>query len=114
MTVTGETLVAELKNGEVREFTVTPQDAGLPVHDFEALKGGDAEYNAAALSDVLKGEKNAYRDVVLLNSAASLIVAGKTGDLEQGASIAAQAIDSGAARDVLARLVAASNIGIAK
>ncbi len=105
MTVTGETMVAELKDGTVREFIVTPEDAGLPVHDFEALKGGDAEHNAAALREVLDGARNAYRDVVLLNSAASLIVAGKTGDLEEGVMLAANAIDSGAAKRVLDRLV---------
>jgi anthranilate phosphoribosyltransferase len=110
MTVTGETLVAELKNGEVREFSVTPQDAGLDTHSFEDLKGGDAEYNAEALRDVLNGAKNAYRDIVLLNAAGSLIVAGKVSNLMEGAERAAQSIDSGAAKTVLERLVLTSNI----
>jgi anthranilate phosphoribosyltransferase len=110
MTVTGETLVAELKNGEVREFSVTPQDAGLDTHSFEDLKGGDAEYNAEALRDVLNGAKNAYRDIVLLNAAGSLIVAGKVSNLMEGAGRAAQSIDSGAAKTVLERLVLTSNI----
>ncbi len=109
MTVTGETLVAELKDGVVREFTVTPGDADLPVHEFEALKGGNAEHNADALREVLDGARNAYRDVVLLNSAASLIVAGKAGNLKEGVTLAANAIDSGAAKSVLDRLVIASN-----
>lgn len=111
MTVTGETLVAELKDGEIREFSVTPQDAGLETHSFEDLKGGDAKYNAAALRDVLNGAKNAYRDIVLLNAAASLIVAEKVNNLKEGAKLAANSIDSGAAKTVLEKLVLTSNDG---
>lgn len=111
MTVTGETLVAELKDGKIREFSVTPQDAGLETHSFEDLKGGDAKYNAAALRDVLNGAKNAYRDIVLLNAAASLIVAEKVNNLKEGAKLAANSIDSGAAKTVLEKLVLTSNDG---
>ena len=109
MTVTGDTNVAELKNGEIRTFTVSPQDAGLDTHTFEDLKGGDADYNAAALRKVLVGKPGAYRDVVLLNAAASLMVAGVTDDLKEGVALAATSIDSGKASQVLEKLVATSN-----
>ncbi len=109
MTVTGETLVAELKDGKVREVTVTPGDAGLGMHEFEQLKGGDAEHNAAALRVVLDGGQNAYRDIVLLNAAASLIVADKVTNLKDGAKMAAEAIDCGAAKRGLEKLIAVSN-----
>ncbi len=113
MTVTGKTQIAELKNGRIRTFAITPADAGLASYKFEDLKGGDAEHNAAALRDVLDGAQNAYRDIVLLNAAGSLIVADKASDLKHGVKIAADAIDSGKAKDVLERLVKASNPGAA-
>ncbi len=109
MTVTADTQVAELKDGIVRTFTVSPQDAGVGTYDFEELKGGDAEHNAAALREVLGGKKSAYRDVVLLNAAASLMVAGITDNLKAGAELAAQSIDNGMASIVLDKLVAISN-----
>ena len=109
MTVTGDTNVAELKDGEIRTFTVSPQDAGLDTHTFEDLKGGDADYNAAALREVLAGQKGAYRDVVLLNAAASLLVAGVASDLKEGVALAATSIDSGKANEVLQKLIATSN-----
>ena len=109
MTVTGDTNVAELKDGKIRTFTVSPKDAGLDTHTFEDLKGGDADYNAAALREVLAGKPGAYRDVVLLNAAASLMVAGIAADLKVGVALAATSIDSGKANDVLEKLVAISN-----
>ena len=109
LTTTGATHVCELSNGELKTFTVSPQDAGLPIASGEELKGGDPAYNAAALRAVLEGEKNAYRDIVLLNAAASLIVAEKVSNLKDGAAMAAQAIDSGAALDRLSKLVSVSN-----
>ncbi len=109
MTVTADTQVAELKDGKVRTFTVSPQDAGVGTYDFEELKGGDAEHNAAALREVLGGAKSAYRDVVLLNAAASLMVAGIADNLKTGAELAAQSIDSGKASEVLDKLVKISN-----
>ena len=109
ITTTGSTLVAELKDGEVRTFEITPEDAGLPRARLEDLKGGQPAENAAALRKVLAGEKNAYRDIVLFNAAASLIVAGKAGNLKDGVAMAATSIDTGAASDRLDRLVAASN-----
>jgi len=112
LTVTGETEVAEWKDGAVRRFTITPEDAGLARHDLSAIRGGDAEANAAALTGLLDGAKGAYRDVVLLNAAAGLVVADKAVDLAEGARLAAAVIDDGRAARALAELVAATNTPI--
>ena len=101
LTTTGPTEVAEWRDGAVRLFTVRPADAGLPEADISALRGGDAETNAAALSALLDGATGPYRDVVLLNAAAALVVAERAEDLRQGVGIAAASIDSGAARTAL-------------
>ncbi len=111
ITPAGTTWVAELKDGEVRTFEITPEDAGLSRHAFEDIRGGDAQVNAEALRGVLAGEKNAYRDAVLLNAGAALVVAGRAADIRQGAEMAAEAIDSGRAAATLARLVEISNSG---
>ena len=108
LSTTGPTLVAELKDGAVSTFEVTPEDAGLARASLDALKGGDAAVNAAALRDVLDGVAGAYRDIVLLNAGAALVVGGKADDLRAGVALAAQSIDSGAARAALERLIAAS------
>ncbi|ARU15722.1 anthranilate phosphoribosyltransferase [Croceicoccus marinus] len=80
---------------------VTPEDAGLPFHPLEAIRGGDADYNAAALRDLLAGAEGAYRDAVVLNAAAALIVAGEARTLYEGAEEAAEAIDKGLAKALL-------------
>jgi anthranilate phosphoribosyltransferase len=108
LSTTGPTLVAELKDGAVSTFEVTPEDAGLARASLDALKGGDAAVNAAALRDVLDGVAGAYRDIVLLNAGAALVVGGKADDLRAGVALAAKSIDSGAARAALERLIAAS------
>ena len=105
----GETKVAAIENGKVRTFTIKPEDAGLKPHSTEEIKGGDAAHNAKALRTVLAGEKNAYRDTVLLNAGAALVVAGLAANLADGAKLAATIIDSGKATDRLDRLVAISN-----
>jgi anthranilate phosphoribosyltransferase len=109
LTTTGETEVAEWKDGTVRRFTVTPEDAGLPRADLAALRGGDAEENALALRALLDGATGAYRDIVLLNAAAALIVADRAADLAEGAALAAAVIDDGRAAKALADLVEATN-----
>lgn len=109
LTTTGETEVAEWKDGAVRRFTVTPEDAGLPRASLDALRGGDAEENAAALRALLDGAKGAYRDIVLLNAAAALVVADRAADLAEGAVMAAAVIDDGRAAKALADLVEATN-----
>lgn len=104
LTTTGPTEVAEWKDGAVRRFEVTPEDAGLPRADLESLRGGDAETNAAALTALLAGQTGPYRDVVLLNAAAALVVADKASDLKEGVALAAAAIDDGRAAGALAGL----------
>jgi anthranilate phosphoribosyltransferase len=109
ITVTGPTAVCALENGRIRSFEVTPEDAGLPRADGEALKGGDAVANAVALRGVLEGKPGAYRNVALLNAAAAFIVAGKAKDLKEGVALGARSLDGGAALERLNRLVAVSN-----
>jgi anthranilate phosphoribosyltransferase len=109
MTLTGPTHVAELKDGRVREFEVTPEDAGLSRQSAAALKGGDGAANAATMRHLLAGTQGPLRDFVLLNAAAALIVAGRASDLKQGVLRAAQAIDSGKAQAALDKLVAVTN-----
>lgn len=106
LTVTGPSQVAQLKDSSVSTFTVTPEDAGLSLHDAADLKGGEPEDNAKALSSLLEGMPGAYRDIVLLNAAAALIVAGKAADLKGGVAQAGAAIDSGKARDTLEKFAA--------
>lgn len=104
LTVTGPSQVAELKDSRVSTFEITPQDAGLPIHGAAALKGGDPKDNAKALSDLLNGTSGAYRDIVLLNASAALLIADKVSDLKAGAALAAEAIDSGKAQKTLEAL----------
>ena len=109
LTTTGSTFVAELKDGSVNCFEVTPQDAGLAQASPQDLAGGDAEENAKAIDDVLSGAPSPFRDIVVLNGAAALVVAGKAEALLDGAKLAVEAIDSGAARKSLDDLVRISN-----
>ena len=109
LTTAGTTTVAEYKDGRLVEFEVEPEQAGVKPARLEQLKGGEPAHNAALTRDLLGGAQGPLRDVVLLNSAASLIVAGRAASLRQGAELAAQSIDSGAAREVLEKLVAMTN-----
>ena len=109
MTTTGPTFVAALENGAIRRFTVTPEEVGLPVSRPEDLKGGDPEHNAAQLRAVLDGARIPYRDVGLLNAAAAFVIADQAANLRDGVERAARALDSGAARATLERLVQVSN-----
>ncbi len=109
ITTTGPTRVAELKDGKIRSFEVQPGDAGLPPAKLEDLTGGDATVNAAAIRNVLAGEPGPFRDIVLLNAGAALIVGGKAANLREGAERAALAIDTGAAAQALDKLVAVTN-----
>jgi anthranilate phosphoribosyltransferase len=109
LTTTGATDVAEVKDGKVTVFEVTPADAGLPPAKLSDLKGGDAKFNAAAIRDVLAGKKMPLRDIAVLNAAAALIVAGKATNLPDGAALAIHSIESGAAKQALERLVAITN-----
>ncbi len=99
LTITGVSWVAALEtDGQVKEVELHPEDAGLPVHPFEDIVGGSPEDNAVAFSALLDGAPSAYRDAVLLNAAAALVVADKVADLRDGVRLAAESIDSGAAR----------------
>jgi anthranilate phosphoribosyltransferase len=109
LTTTGSTDVAEVKGGTVTVFEVTPADAGLPPAKLSDLKGGDARHNAEAIRAVLGGKKSPFRDIVVLNTAAALIIGGKAASLTDGAALAVHAIESGAAKAALDRLVAVTN-----
>jgi anthranilate phosphoribosyltransferase len=109
ITTSGPTSVAALENGKIRTFEIAPQDPGLPLAKPEALRGGDAEHNAKALLEVLKGKAGAFRDVAIFNAAAALVVAGKAKDLKEAAGLARKSIDSGEAEGRLDRLIAVSN-----
>ncbi|MCB1399221.1 MAG: anthranilate phosphoribosyltransferase [Rhodobacteraceae bacterium] len=106
LSIAGISWVAALENGTVHEFEVHPEDAGLPVHPFEDLVGGEPAENAAAFHALLDGAQSAYRDAVLLNAAAALLLAGRAADLKEGAARAAESLDSGAAKGKLAALKA--------
>ena len=99
LTITGVSWVSALENGQVTDFEIHPEEAGLPIHPFEDIIGGTPEENARDFNALLDGVQSAYRDAVLLNSAAALVVADVATDLKQGVEMARTSIDSGAARD---------------
>jgi anthranilate phosphoribosyltransferase len=105
MTTTGETSVAEYREGQVRLFTITPEAVGLPRAALADLTGGTPSENARALRGMLAGEPGPYRDVVLLNAAAAFLVEEKVETLRQGVEMAAQVVDDGRALAALDRLV---------
>ena len=98
------TKVSALENGTVRDFELGPEDAGLPVHPFEAILGGTPAENAASFRALLDGAQGAYRDAVLLNAAAALMVADRAASLKEGVEIARTSLDSGAAKAKVATL----------
>src|SRR4051812_12370196 len=105
----GATTVASLENGKVTLFEIRPEDVGLALAKPEQLRGGDADSNATAVKDVLKGKKGPFRDVALLNAAAAIVVAGKAKDLKEAVAVAIKSLDSAEAEGRLDRLVAISN-----
>jgi anthranilate phosphoribosyltransferase len=106
MTITGISWVSALEeDGTIRDVELHPEDAGLPVHPFEAIIGGSPQDNAQAFRALLNGDHSAYRDAVLLNSAAALVVANAASSLKQGVEMARESIDSGAAKTKLDALV---------
>ncbi|WP_419911781.1 anthranilate phosphoribosyltransferase [Hoeflea sp.] len=109
MTTTGTTQIVALENGEIRKFEITPDEFGLERVTIDRLKGGDAQHNAAELLKVLQGDKGPYRDIVLLNTAASLVIGGLAEDIREGITKAEDAIDNGAAKAALDALVKTSN-----
>jgi len=109
LTTAGVTTVAALEGGKVETFEVAVEDVGLPAARLEDLRGGEPQHNARLMRDLLAGTGGALRDIVLLNSGAALLVAGRAASLEEGIELAAQSLDSGAARRVLRELVARTN-----
>jgi len=109
ITTTAPTHVAELSDGRIIEREIAPEDAGLSRAAPDALAGGTADTNAEALVGVLAGTPGAYRDIVLINAGAVLVVAGKVRDLREGAALAAETINSGRAMQTLQRFIAATN-----
>ena len=109
ISIAAPTKVAALEHGQIREFTLHPEDAGLPYHPFEHVLGGTPTENATAFRALLDGAKGAYRDAVLLNAAAALVVADKAASLSDGVAMARESLDSGAAKAKVAALVRLTN-----
>jgi len=111
ITLSGPTKVAEVKDGAVKSYEISPEQFGLQRAPVSALSGGDVATNAQIIREILDGKKSPRCDVVLLNSAAALVVAGKADSMQQGIKLAAESLDSGAAAQKLAALVQFANHG---
>jgi anthranilate phosphoribosyltransferase len=105
ITITGPTRIAEVREGQVHTYEVTPEEFGLRRATLEEISGGNASHNAGLIREVLAGKKSARRDIVLLNAAAALVAAGRADHLRDAVPLAAEAIDSGAAERKLDTLV---------
>ena len=108
LSIAGPSKVCQVLDGAISEFEVHPSDAGLGTHPLSALESEDVAGNALAISEFLDGHETPFRDTVLLNAAAGLLVHGKAGDLKTGADMAAEAVDSGKARETLRKLITLS------
>ncbi len=109
LAISAASKVAAIENGQITEFDIHPEDAALPVHPFEAILGGTPAQNASALRALLDGAPGAYRNAVLLNAAAALLIAGKVTTLPDGTRMAAISIDSGAAKAKVTQLAQLTN-----
>ncbi len=109
LTTTNKSYVAELKNGKVKSFVIDPEELGIELVTPDRLVGGDAQENAIAMQEVFRGKKNPYRDIVLLNSAAALVVGDKVKFMKEGLDMAAEAIDSRKAQELLAKFAEVTN-----
>lgn len=109
ITTTGPTLIYEVKAGQINEFTVSPESYGIDLVSIESLRGGHPEENAAALTALLSGKNSDYRDIVLLNSGAALMIAGLANDIPSGIDLAAHSIDNGKAKAALNKLIEVSH-----
>ena len=105
ITITGPTHIAEVRNGEIRAYDISPEEFGLRSARITEIQGGDTKANAEIIRKIVAGEKSARRDVVLLNAAAALVVAGRADSIASAMPIAAESLDSGAAREKLEKLV---------
>lgn len=106
LSIAGPSHLVELRDGRIEEREIHPEEAGLPVHPFEAILGGTPEENGAAFRALLDGARGAYRDAVLFNAAAALVIAERAGTLAEGVEIARESLDSGRARQAVERLAA--------
>lgn len=109
ISITGATKVTELKDGEVKNYTIEPEDYGMKRGKVEEINGGTKEENAEIILEILKGGKGVKRDIIALNSAAAFVVAGRVKDFKEGIDLAKQTIDSGKALDLLNRLIQFTN-----
>jgi len=109
ISLAGDTIVAEVRNGAVRKFSVTPEEFGMKRAPLEAIRGGTATENAALLRRILDGETGPARDIVVINAAAALVASGVAANFRQGANLASQTIASGAAREKLTSLIVFTN-----
>ena len=105
ISLAGETLVAEVKGGVVRRFTVTPEEFGVSRAPLDSVCGGSAQENAATIQDLFAGKSGPQRDIVVVNAAAALAAANVAANFLEGARLAAKSLDSGAAKEKLAALV---------
>jgi len=112
ITITGETLVSEVKGGTIRNYTIDPRDYGIPFAMVEEIAGKDSRYNAKIILDVLQGKKGPQREVVVLNSAAALYVGEVAEDLKEGVRMARKLIDSGAAYEKLKEFIKESRVAV--
>jgi anthranilate phosphoribosyltransferase len=110
ITITGPTRVAEVREGSVRTYEVTPEEFGIERAPIEDISGGDAAANASIIREILGGKKSPKRDVVLLNAAAALVAAGRADHVAEALPLAAQSIDSGAAAGKLEAMVRFTNV----
>jgi anthranilate phosphoribosyltransferase len=114
ISISGETHVSELRDGSVRNYLVAPEDFGVKRAPLEAIRGGDAKQNAEIIYGIfsrppLPGKHTSHRDIVLANTSAALVAAGRAANFLEGVQLAAASIDSGAAREKLEKLIAFSN-----
>ncbi|OLC91831.1 MAG: hypothetical protein AUH86_20105 [Acidobacteria bacterium 13_1_40CM_4_58_4] len=109
ITITGPTRVAEVREGSVRTYEITPEEFGIERAPIEDISGGDAAANAGIIREILGGNKSPKRDVVLLNAAAALVAAGRADHVAEALPLAAQSIDSGAAAEKLEAMVRFTN-----
>jgi anthranilate phosphoribosyltransferase len=108
ITITAETKISEIRDGQIRTYYVAPEDFGIARASLDALRGGDAPRNAEIILEILSGQQGPRRDIVLLNAAAGLVAGGKAQTIRDGVRLASESLQSGAARERLDRLVALS------
>lgn len=109
ISITGETKVTELKDGEIKNYAIEPENFGMKRRKIDEIKGGTKQENAEIILNILKGGEGAKRDIVSLNAAAAFVVAGRARDFKEGMDLAKQTIDSGKALDILNRLIQFTN-----